>query len=444
MISVCLFFNKALAISLAFGSRAELVKSDLQVNFPGGCVPLQLSQGDQFSTNLLFSQSTDFPPYLKVDDTEFALLGDTTRGRVHLVFQSDPDSPLLSEDCLILVFESVMSEQGLSVATGNYRFGKARNSIICSPDGGRFEMTYPRKNKLNYVSSMFGGQALSAPFPDSLDDLPSDVPIESEPLQSAHFVLIQTQKAPFSGHMSLSPVEKSTCKDKYISVVQSYSPVLYQPSQDHGRSRRKRKPDHAHKDTSVRAKVFKQDSSPDGSEDENDEDGVVSDSDEAATLKLSDDEETDSGVQEVTAMEAISTQGEKGKRRKGAGGPKRPKNAFMCWSVERRKQLQEQDPDMHMAEMSRKLGREWRALTDEEKKPYEKQAEELKAKLLREHPDYKYRPRKRQAHSKPEASKKNVFGLNIATDRAGLLQQLEQMQHQLDYLKQGVLQLLPE
>lgn len=74
---------------------------------------------------------------------------------------------------------------------------------------------------------------------------------------------------------------------------------------------------------------------------------------------------------------------------------KRPMNAFMVWSqIERRKICHEQ-PDMHNAEISKKLGMRWKTLTDEQRKPFIEEAETLRLMHLKEFPDYKYRPRKR-------------------------------------------------
>ncbi|XP_022170441.1 transcription factor SOX-30-like [Myzus persicae] len=74
---------------------------------------------------------------------------------------------------------------------------------------------------------------------------------------------------------------------------------------------------------------------------------------------------------------------------------KRPMNAFMVWSqIERRKICHDQ-PDMHNAEISKKLGMLWKTLTDEQRKPFIEEAETLRLMHLKEYPDYKYRPRKR-------------------------------------------------
>jgi len=50
---------------------------------------------------------------------------------------------------------------------------------------------------------------------------------------------------------------------------------------------------------------------------------------------------------------------------------------------------------MHNAEISQRLGRRWRQLTDAEQQPFIDEAERLRRLHLQQYPDYKYRPRKR-------------------------------------------------
>lgn len=74
---------------------------------------------------------------------------------------------------------------------------------------------------------------------------------------------------------------------------------------------------------------------------------------------------------------------------------KRPMNAFMVWSQIERRKICEQQPDMHNAEISKRLGMRWKMLTDQERKPYIEEAERLRVLHMQEYPDYKYRPRKK-------------------------------------------------
>lgn len=74
---------------------------------------------------------------------------------------------------------------------------------------------------------------------------------------------------------------------------------------------------------------------------------------------------------------------------------KRPMNAFMVWSQIERRKICELQPDMHNAEISKKLGMLWKTLSEDQRKPFIEEAERLRLMHLKEYPDYKYRPRKR-------------------------------------------------
>jgi len=76
------------------------------------------------------------------------------------------------------------------------------------------------------------------------------------------------------------------------------------------------------------------------------------------------------------------------RKKKDPDAPKRAMSSFMFFANDKRPLLRKDHPDMKITEIGKELGRMWKDLTDEERKPYMQQAEEDKVRYSREKENY--------------------------------------------------------
>ena len=88
---------------------------------------------------------------------------------------------------------------------------------------------------------------------------------------------------------------------------------------------------------------------------------------------------------------------------------KRPMNSFMIWAKIMRRKFAEENPKLHNAEISKLLGKAWNELTTKEKRPFVEKAERLRIRHMKEHPNYRYTPKRRSQERRPGQRTNSTF-----------------------------------
>ena len=94
----------------------------------------------------------------------------------------------------------------------------------------------------------------------------------------------------------------------------------------------------------------------------------------------------------------------KGKRRKDPNAPKRAMSAYLYYCEDYRQMVRNENPDKTIAEVAKILGEMWRALSDDDKAPYQEKATRDRDRYMKVMDAY--RVQKAELKAKEKAAKK--------------------------------------
>jgi hypothetical protein len=94
-----------------------------------------------------------------------------------------------------------------------------------------------------------------------------------------------------------------------------------------------------------------------------------------------------------------------GRKKKERTGPKRPLTSYMFFCQDVRSQVREDNPDMKATDVTREMGKMWKALSDDEKVLFQEQAAKDKERYHQECEEQGLRTGKKAAPKKKAAAK---------------------------------------
>ena len=95
----------------------------------------------------------------------------------------------------------------------------------------------------------------------------------------------------------------------------------------------------------------------------------------------------------------------KNKQTKDKDAPKRAISAFFFYNKERRETLKKEQPNLNNKEIIATMSKEWNALSEEQRKPYIKKADEDKKRYEEEKSKYEKKKNTDKASTKNSAKK---------------------------------------